>query len=397
MPISTNFYLDSRNTSKTIQEYPIKLSITKDGHTAYLSTGINVKKDQWKDRRISGRPDKARLNDFLLNFQQRARKIIMEGWESGLYIDSNATDIKNDVAAKMDKPIRKLPASALLLDAIDAFAERRKSERTKEIYRATRHKLSLLYPNAEKTPLTAIDVDWLEDLNDKLIARGNNPSTRSIDFRNLRAVLKNAHRHKLIRENPFEDFEIPKGDSPDRYLTIEQLRTLANAEVSDWEEKYRDFFLLSFYLIGINTEDLLHLEHIDNGRINYIRSKTGKSLSIKVEPEALSLLNKYKGKTYLLNILDTYSSTHNWTSRVDSALKTISQRIGIKPVTMYWARHTWATLAYGDLGVDLETISDALGHKSGKKVTMTYIRKKEYANVDATNRRMIDYLYNVKK
>lgn len=394
MPISTNLYLDSRNSSKSNQEYPIKLTITKNGRTAYLPTGLNVKKVQWKDKRITGRPDKARLNDYLLNFQQRARKIIMEGWESGLYIDYSVIDVKNDVAAKLDKIVRK-PSTSFLLNAFDSFAESRKAERTKEIYRVTRHKLSLLYPKAEKIPLTAIDVDWLEDLNEKLIARGNNPSTRSIDFRNLRAVLKDAYRHKLIRENPFDDFVIPEGCSPDRYLTIEQIRTLANAKVYDWEEKYRDFFLLSFFLIGINTEDLLHLELIENERINYTRAKTGKSLSIKVEPEAQALFNKYKGKTYLLNILDTYSSTHNWTSRVDAALKSISERIGIPPVTMYWARHTWATLAHGDLGIDLETISDALGHQTGRTITMIYVRKKEYSKIDAANRQMIDYLLDV--
>ena len=73
MPISTNLYLDTRNSSKSTDEYPVKLTITKDGHTAYLSTGINVKKTQWKDRRIIGRPDKGRLNDYLANFKLTAR------------------------------------------------------------------------------------------------------------------------------------------------------------------------------------------------------------------------------------------------------------------------------------------------------------------------------------
>ena len=393
MPISTNLYLDTKNSSKSTDEYPVKLTITKDGHTAYLSTGINVKKTQWKDRRIIGRPDKGRLNDYLANFKLTARRVIMEGWESGQYLAYNVTDVKNDVAVKMHKSVRK-PASSFLLTAFDNYAETRQAERTKEIYRATRKKLEQLFPMAEKIPLNAIDADWLDDFNDKLIARGNNPSTRSIDFRNLRAVLKKAQQHKLIVDNPFDDFKIPEGCSPDRYLSIEQLRLFVNAELCDWEEKYRDFFLLSFYLIGINTEDLLHLDNLENGRIKYVRSKTGKSLNIKVEPEAEAIINKYRGKKYLLNILDTYSNTHNWTSKVDAVLRTIADRIGLPPITMYWARHTWATLAHGDLGVDIETISAALGHQSGKSVTWLYVRKKEYSKIDDTNRRMIDYLLN---
>jgi len=34
----------------------------------------------------------------------------------------------------------------------------------------------------------------------------------------------------------------------------EQFRTLVNADVESWERKYLDFFVLSFCLIGMNTE-----------------------------------------------------------------------------------------------------------------------------------------------
>ena len=59
---------------------------------------------------------------------------------------------------------------------------------------------------------------------------------------------------------------------------------------------------------------------------------------------------------------------------------------------MYWARHTWATLASADLGIDLATISDALGHQPEKKVTLTYIRRKDFGRIDEANRKVINYL-----
>lgn len=72
------------------------------------------------------------------------------------------------------------------------------------------------------------------------------------------------------------------------------------------QEKYRNFFMLIFYLIGIgiNIIDLCNLkkEQLVNGRIEYIRAKTHKLYSIKVEPEAQSIIDKYKGDEYLLNI-----------------------------------------------------------------------------------------------
>lgn len=396
MPISTNLYLDTRFTKEQGKnaEYPIKLSITKGGRTAYLPTGIFVSPLNWKDRRIIGRKDKARLNDFLLSFQSRARDIINEGRLQGRYIDCDATDVKNDVAEQMGKEPKR-SASVHFMDIFDRFAETRKTERTKEIYRVTGRKIRQLFPMAERIAITAIDWEWLEDFDERLISLGNNPSTRNLDFRNIRAVVRYAIKRKLIKENPFEDFQIPEGVSPNRALSIEQLRTFMNAPLAPWEEKYRDFFMLSFYLIGINTEDLLHLEAIEDGRINYIRAKTHKPISVKVEDAARVLFDKYKGERFLLNVLDTYSSTHNWTTKVDATLKSIAFRNGLPPITMYWARHTWATIAHGDLGISVGTIADALGHQSDHKVTHIYIRKKDYSVVDEANKKVIKYLAEV--
>ena len=51
MAISINLYLDCRFSKKDNQseeqEFPIKVTITKDEATAYLSTGVKVFSDQW--------------------------------------------------------------------------------------------------------------------------------------------------------------------------------------------------------------------------------------------------------------------------------------------------------------------------------------------------------------
>lgn len=409
MPISINYYLDTRAEKKqhsSIQErqresqegndavFPIKLTITKSSRTAYLSTGIFVRKDQWKNKRIIGRSDKVQLNHFLDNYLFNARSIVQDGRMSGRFVDWSATEIKNEIARLMENgEINE--SEPTLYDAFKAFSSKRPSERTREIYQVTWRKISLLYPFAERITLKSITLAWLEDFDERLIARGNNPSTRNLDLRNLRAVIRYAKKHKLMSENPFEDFDMPKSLSPNRFLSANQLRAFINARLEPWEEKYRDFFLLSFYLIGINTEDLLHIVNIVEDRILYTRSKTGKEMSVKVEAEALSIINKYKGKRYLLNILDTYQNTHNWTAKVDSELKKIASRIGLPPITIYWARHTWATIAYNDLQVHADTITDALGHQPDtNKVTHIYIRKRNSLKVDEANRRMIDYVHN---
>lgn len=403
MAISINLYLDRRGANHQVnslsgsekrndKEYPIKISITKDGSTSYLPTGIFVSSGNWKNYKVTGRPDKVILNTLLEKKKSSVMSVIFEGRTSGRYSNMSVTEIKNDVATKLKLGLDTY-AFPLFLPLFEEYINGNDcSLRTKELYRATANKIRTIVPNAERLTIDEIDLTWLERYNQLLIAKGNNSSTRSIDFRNIRAVIRSALRHKIIRDNPFDDFKIVTGKSPNRALTKEQLRLLLNCEVKPWERKYLDFFLLSFLLIGINTEDLIHIKEIEGGRINYIRAKTQREMSVLVEPEAMSIIERYRGSSFLLNICDTYKNTHNWTSKVDAVLNDISKRNGLPGVTMYWARHTWATLAHIDLGIELSTISDALGHQQEKKVTLIYIKKKDYTKVDEANRRVIDYV-----
>lgn len=393
MAITLKIYLDARNKSDD-GAFPLKISINKNRKAAYIATGIRVRPDEWNGHEVVKRRDRVQLNDYLDSLRLKLRDIVYDGRDAGRFIGMTAVEIKNVLAREINGEPEK-DTTPSFLSVYNKFADARPSERTREIYRVTGRKIRTLVPKAERVKITDVDLDWLEAFDEMLVAKGNNGSTRNIDFRNIRAVLKYAKKHKMTAEDPFEDFDMPETSSPDRALTIEQLQTLLNAEVEPWEEKYRDFFLLSLLLIGMNTEDLLHQTKVENGRLTYTRAKTHKEISVKVEPEAQEILDRYKGRKYLLNVLDTYANTHNWTSKVDASLKAIAKRNGLPEVTMYWARHTWATLVHADLGVDINTVADALGHQPPRKVTLIYIRKRDYSRVDDANRRFIDYIFNI--
>jgi integrase len=157
------------------------------------------------------------------------------------------------------------------------------------------------------------------------------------------------------------------------------------------------------YLRGINISDLMDLRHEDvrEGRIEYRRNKTGILYSVKIEPEAQKILNKYKGKVYLLNLSETnkYFST-----AINRMLKKIGdvEVVGkagkhkITPllpsdVSSNSARHTWATLAV-EADMPKEIVSLGLGHVIGSKTTEIYIDRKQQKKIDKTNRRVIDYI-----
>ena len=60
-------------------------------------------------------------------------------------------------------------------------------------------------------------------------------------------------------------------------------------------------------------------------------------------------------------------------------------------LTSYWARHTWATLAY-KLGIPKDTISLALGHTNGSRVTSIYINA-DLSAVDKANRLVLNAVF----
>ena len=142
--------------------------------------------------------------------------------------------------------------------------------------------------------------------------------------------------------------------------------------------------MLSFYLIGINMADMLALpkDCIVNGRLQYKRAKTGKNYSIKIEPEAQAIIDKYPGKNRLLVFAERYKNFRYMCNRTLNNLET--------GLTWYWARYSWANYAV-DLDIPKDTISEALGHKHGSTITGIYI-KYSLDKIDEANRKVIDYL-----
>jgi integrase len=164
-----------------------------------------------------------------------------------------------------------------------------------------------------------------------------------------------------------------------------------NAAVPEWQQKYIDVFKLMFYLIGINHADLLTLpaDADEGGRIDYTRRKTHRLYSIKVEPEAKAIIDRYRGSKNLLNVADGCTNYRSFALRLNKNLSDI-----MPGLTAYWARHSWATIA-ASLDIPEDTIALALGHSSAHTTTAIYIQR-DLRKVDAANRRVIDFVLNKK-
>ncbi|MDD4440088.1 MAG: transposase, partial [Tissierellia bacterium] len=150
------------------------------------------------------------------------------------------------------------------------------------------------------------------------------------------------------------------------------------------------------------------------GRITYYRTKVKNRredmglFSVKVEPEVLPLVNKYRdpSKQRVFNFYRMYSSVDTFTAAVNglsrknkkgkvfyTGLKKVGEMIGVKGLKFYSARHTWATLTRNDVGVDKYTVHEALNHvDDDMKATDIYL-KRDWSQIDKANRATLDYVF----
>lgn len=279
------------------------------------------------------------------------------------------------------------------------FIATKQQEKTKQTCEYMLKKIAHYY-KLNTLHFTEINTKFLTDFELKLRNDNISINTISIIFRNIRAVFNYAISEEVISSNcyPFRKFKIKHEQTRKRSLSLEQVRQLISlCPETEEKTKARDLFLLIIYLIGINATDLLNLKEIRNGRIEYRRAKTNKLYSIKVEPEALAIINKYRGNDFLLDI----AYKNNFINHFDKILKklgTVStqgvyHKQIITPIesqlSSYYARHTWATFA-SELDIPKETIASALGH-GGNTVTDIYINFNQ-KKIDEANRKVINYI-----
>jgi integrase len=160
----------------------------------------------------------------------------------------------------------------------------------------------------------------------------------------------------------------------------------------------RDMFLLSYYMHGMSFIDMAYLKptNIYKGMLSYKRHKTGQIVELRWEQQMQEIVERYPNSSglYLLPFITKQNDKERNQYRhyqfvVNHNLKEIGQEIGLEvPLTMYMARHTWATLAH-DMDIPLSVISRAMGHTS-EKTTEIYIRSVDRNTIDQANVRLIN-------
>lgn len=261
--------------------------------------------------------------------------------------------------------------------------------------------------------------DWIRWIMDNP-ARGNTKAgTRApnLYIAQLRAIHNRAKREYndedagLIRipYSPFAKVDLPRQQAArKRAISLDSLRKLAHVSYTKLNQPgtnrfnlAKDVFLLSFALVGMNAADLFACAQYRDGRIIYNRTKTKNrrtdkaEISIKIEPEYKALFDKYRDESgeRVFKFHRMYSSVDVFTAAINKGLKRIGSLIGEDDLEFYAARHTWATIALNDVGIDKFTVHQALNHvDESMRVTDFYI-KKSWKPIDEANRKVIDFCW----
>ena len=389
--------LDGRRT-KSFGKQPIVVFIRNRKTVATKDTGLCVTPEQWvggADGIYVSRscPNAKMINEMLREYDNKHR---MAFTQLDL-LHNTETMTAAEIADIVFERVSTSRRGTLLRD-IEEYMKGC-SHGTAETFLFTLKKIKE-YTSDTDVAYSEITFDWLKQFDKWMQDKGLKINTRGIVMRNIRVLFNEAIRRGIIAADkyPFRAFKIKSAVKEKDFLRPDDIIKLRDMELTGRAAYARDFFLLSFYLGGINPVDLYNLEKYDTrGRVQYqrqkIKDRTDSYVSLKVQPEAMDIINRYADPQYLVNFINRYSGFRTFYSHVRVEIKKLGKILGYPDMTLYWARYTWATIADG-IGVSERLISRILGHKDKSLAEKRYIVAFNWDRADVANREVLDHIFD---
>jgi len=390
--------LDKRKIKKD-NTYPICLRIYYGGKSTTRSTKIDVSDNDWDDTKKvikKSHPNSSILNKLL-------QKQLVDLQSELLLADDEV--VKEYLTPKITESIEPpAPKPTVYSFANELIQELKTDNRIGNawVYESTVNALKGFHPH-EQLYFDNIDYKFLDSYNKFLLRRGVKQNTAFLYLRTLRAFYNKAIKHKLVDRNlyPFHDFTIKGEKTKKRAVDKEVITQVMKLDLPEdstiWH--VRNWFMLSFYLIGISFVDLALLtnKNIKGDRLIYKRQKTGKLYDIKLLPQTIMILNcyKYDSYGYLLPIINRKTASvakrlrliKDRTRLANKYLSRLADLVMAEPITTYTTRHSWATICK-KLGISIELIAECLGHEHGNKTTAIYLDSFDREVLDEVNRKV---------
>jgi len=393
-------------TSKKLKngEHPIMLRVIKDRKVKYVSLGHSCSKDMWdfeENLSVKSHPNEKRINLIIRDKLNQAERFILQ------FEDEN----RDYSLEELIKKIQGKKVNITIIKFHEILINNFKLSNqlgNAQVYNDSKNSL-LKFNNNKDFYFSDVTYSFLKRYEKYFRERSARETSISCYMRTLRAVINRAIKEGYCRKEyyPFNEYKISKlnTSTAKRALNKELIQKLAQLKLENKNHIHsRNYFLFSYYNMGINFTDLARLKwsNIYDDRMQYRRIKTGKLYSIKLLAPAIEILEYYKENFfqgsggYIFPILSIEHKTeisirnriHKVLGQVNKNLKELpgTQNFNIK-LTTYVARHSWATILKNK-GVSTAIISAGLGHGS-EKTTQVYLDSFENDVLDEANKNLL--------
>jgi len=404
MAITYKLFLDER-TPKNNNKFALKLRITYNRKHKVVPVNIELRKDEWnpvtqkvKASHPNSKLITVKINQTLTDIQEKALKF--ETTDKVYAVeDLSGTGINS----------KKVTFESFALQEIESLTRAGRIGNAITYRTATNRLIAFTGNNGLR--FEQIDFKLLDSFTNSMLAEDMTRNAIASYMREIRAIYNKAIKAELVDQKyyPFTKYQIKTTKTISRALTVDEMQKIIQLDIEPdttmWHS--RNYFLLSFCLIGTNFADLFKLTpaSLQNDRVIFSRSKTKKIYSIKLQPKAQEILNHYfnaeNNPDFLLPVLSKGDSPATVKKKTLQAIKTTNEylyRIGLElkikhEITTYYARYSWANICKG-LGHSKDLIAESLGHSYGNAVTGIYLD--DYGNevIDAANAKVIAAVFN---
>lgn len=316
MTVSAKIELDRRN-QKNDGTYPLKLLVVIDRRPIRIPLGYSIPECDWNEKNQTIKPSSkiveniTRLNAKFQKEKTQALEKITKLIDNGQLMGMSLPEIRSRLVGKA----KVEPHLLEFFNTVITEEEIKRSVGNARVYKMVRDSISNFLKKKDvpkDIPLTHVTYKWLEKYELWFRSNGNSLNGLSVNLRTLRALLNRAIKREILSSEsyPFKNYSIKNEVTQKRAVKLDRLEAIKEYQpATPNQQKAKDYFLISYYLMGISFVDLafLQVKDIVDGRIKYKRKKGGRQYSIKITTPLQKLLDKYldgkKEQDFIFNII----------------------------------------------------------------------------------------------
>jgi len=319
MTVSAKIELDKRNQKKD-GTYPLKLLVVIDRKPIRIPLGYSIPENDWNEKTQAVKAtskiveNTTRLNAKFQKEKTQALEKITQLIDNGQLTGMSLPEIRARLVGKA----KVEPHLLEFFNAIITELEISGNVGNARVYKMVRDSISN-FLGKKDIPLTQVTYKWLAKYETWFLSGGNSVNGLSVNLRTLRALLNKAIKREILSSEsyPFKKYSIKNQKTKKRAVKQNGLDAIKEYQpISPNQQKAKDYFFISYYLMGMSFVDLafLQVNNIVNGRIEYKRKKGGRLYSIKITPPLQKLLDKFlldkKDDDFILNVIKEKVGRH---------------------------------------------------------------------------------------